>query len=145
MVPHRVVRGVRPARPFIFICFDSPMAKKKQPTSKAEKLVESLTAKLEKAEAKASKWKDEAKRLGAETKATAKELRKHKRGTVAETTGLIVPAEPEVTEAAVADAPPAAGPDDSWTVTALRVAAREQGITGYSRKSKADLLALLKG
>jgi lysophospholipase len=36
-------------------------------------------------------------------------------------------------------------PDDSWTVTALRAEARRRGLTGYSRKSKADLLAELRG
>ncbi len=36
-----------------------------------------------------------------------------------------------------------AGPDDSWTVTALRAEARTRGLAGYSRKSKAELLAAL--
>ncbi|MDH2416045.1 hypothetical protein [Nocardioides sp. CER19] len=34
-------------------------------------------------------------------------------------------------------------PDASWTVTALRVAAREQGVSGYSRRTKAELIRLL--
>jgi hypothetical protein len=38
---------------------------------------------------------------------------------------------------------PEAGPDDSWTVTALRAEARSRGLAGYSRKSKAELLAAL--
>jgi lysophospholipase len=48
----------------------------------------------------------------------------------------------------VPDAPAAAsaapsGPDESWTVADLRAEARKRGLTGYSRKSKAELLAEL--
>ena len=39
----------------------------------------------------------------------------------------------------------AATPDDSWTVADLRAEARRRGLTGYSRKVKADLLAELRG
>jgi hypothetical protein len=39
----------------------------------------------------------------------------------------------------------ASGPDDSWTVADLRAEAKKRGLTGYSRKSKADLLAELRG
>jgi hypothetical protein len=47
----------------------------------------------------------------------------------------------------VATAPPSgpSGPDDSWTLAALRAEARTRGLTGYSRKTKADLLAELRG
>jgi hypothetical protein len=43
--------------------------------------------------------------------------------------------------------PPAAavGPDESWTVSDLRAEAKKRGLTGYSRKSKAELLAQLRG
>jgi lysophospholipase len=37
------------------------------------------------------------------------------------------------------------GPDDSWTVADLRAEAKKRGLTGYSRKSKAELLAELRG
>jgi hypothetical protein len=42
---------------------------------------------------------------------------------------------------------PAAGsvPDDSWTVAELRAEAKRRGMTGYSRKTKAELLAELRG
>jgi hypothetical protein len=36
-------------------------------------------------------------------------------------------------------------PDDSWTVADLRAEAKRRGLTGYSRKSKAELLADLGG
>ena len=36
-------------------------------------------------------------------------------------------------------------PDDSWTVAALRAEARRRGMTGYSRKTKAQLVADLRG
>lgn len=35
------------------------------------------------------------------------------------------------------------GPDESWTLSALRAEARSRGLTGYSRESKARLLARL--
>lgn len=35
-------------------------------------------------------------------------------------------------------------PDDSWPVTKLRAEARKQGLAGYSRKTKAQLLAVLR-
>jgi Rho termination factor-like protein len=35
-------------------------------------------------------------------------------------------------------------PDDSWTVAELREEARSRGLTGYSRKKKAELLAALR-
>ena len=38
-----------------------------------------------------------------------------------------------------------AAPDDSWTVAALRAEARRRGMTGYSRKTKAQLVAELRG
>ncbi len=34
-------------------------------------------------------------------------------------------------------------PDDSWTVAQLRAEARTRGLTGLSRKTKAELLAAL--
>ncbi len=37
------------------------------------------------------------------------------------------------------------GPDESWTVAALRAEAKKRGLTGYSRKTKAQLLAELRG
>jgi lysophospholipase len=39
---------------------------------------------------------------------------------------------------------PAGGPDDSWTVADLRAEAKKRGMTGYSRKTKSELLADLR-
>jgi hypothetical protein len=36
-------------------------------------------------------------------------------------------------------------PDESWTVADLRAEAKKRGLTGYSRKSKAELLRELGG
>jgi lysophospholipase len=36
-------------------------------------------------------------------------------------------------------------PDDSWSVADLRAEAKRRGMTGYSRKTKAELLADLHG
>jgi hypothetical protein len=40
---------------------------------------------------------------------------------------------------------PASRPDDSWTVVDLRAEAKRRGMVGYSRMSKAQLLAELRG
>ncbi len=74
---------------------------------------------LEKAAASAAKWKDRAK---------------------AAPSSMPVP-EPD---AGAASETPAV-PDESWTVTRLRAEARARGVAGYSRKSKAQLLADLGG
>ena len=78
-------------------------------------------------------------------------------GDVAEATGLAIAPATEL--ATLEDAVQEAGrhvattedgpagdrqvPDVTWTVTALRVAARDKGISGYSRRSKTELLRLL--
>lgn len=41
--------------------------------------------------------------------------------------------------------PPGALPDETWTVSDLRAEAKRRGLTGYSRKTKAELLAELHG
>jgi hypothetical protein len=43
-----------------------------------------------------------------------------------------------------ASATASAGPNDTWTVAALRAEARKQKVTGYSRLSKTALLDKLK-
>ena len=72
---------------------------------------------LEKAEANAAKWKG---------RAAAR---------------VVMPAAPPPEPAGA----PVAGPDDTWTVPALRAEARARGLRGYSRKTKAQLLAELSG
>ncbi len=55
-------------------------------------------------------------------------------------------AAPARTAASPPPAPsPASQPDDSWTVVDLRAEAKRRGLVGYSRKSKAQLLAELRG
>jgi hypothetical protein len=49
------------------------------------------------------------------------------------------------TEPATLAANPNGGPDDSWTVTRLRAEARARGVSGYSRKTKVQLLDDLRG
>jgi chromosome segregation ATPase len=147
-----------------------PASKKKSETKadkavakKAEREVKDLTARAEKAEAKADRWKAEAKRAQAEAADSGKQLKKLRKrldaalsasapvvevGEVAEATGLVVAPAVEIgtVEEAVeeiAGAGDGARPDVTWTVTALRVAARDRGITGYSRRTKAELLRLL--
>ncbi|HSV39969.1 MAG TPA: hypothetical protein VLI04_14520 [Nocardioidaceae bacterium] len=90
--------------------------------------VKKLRAQLEKAEARTSKWRAEAKQLEAEAVRQAKKLKKLRK-----VQGKPVAAPPPPPAAAV-------GPDESWTVTRLRAAARDAGVTGYSKMTKAALL-----
>jgi predicted membrane-bound mannosyltransferase len=88
--------------------------------AKAELMV--VRRRLERAEASVTKWKDRAKSPAPAAPVTA----------------TLAPAASSVPTASNA-------PDESWTVTALRAEARRRGVTGYSRKTKAQLLADLRG
>jgi hypothetical protein len=102
--------------------------------------VKKLRAKLDRADAKAERWKGVARRhekAAAEAQATVKELRK--RLDEASSAGSGTEAEPET----AAPASPSAAPDESWTVVRLRAEARSRGLTGFSGKSKAELLDVL--
>ena len=54
-------------------------------------------------------------------------------------------AAPDAASAAETSSSTGGGPDDSWTVVDLRAEAKRRGLTGYSRKTKAELLAELRG
>ncbi|UDY24945.1 hypothetical protein [Nocardioides sp. Kera G14] len=122
-----------------------------------------LKSQVKQAEEKAARWKDRAKSLETETRKASKQLRKLTKklsaGTstaaeavgdaIAEAGAEVVLDSPEgsVEQAATPDLAEvgisAGGPDETWTLAALRAEAKERGVTGYSRKSKAELLALL--
>ncbi len=98
------------------------MAKKKSTKKKStatEKTLRAenkkLRAKLDRAVKKADRWKAEARRAGAATK----------KSSATEAVGV-------------------GGPDETWTLAALKDEARTRGLTGYSRLSKADLLSALQ-
>jgi hypothetical protein len=119
---------------------------------KSDRAVKALTTKLEKAEAKAERWKARAKRLRGEVDESAKQAWKlRKRLAAAESSpgpASAAPGAPDSPGApAAADTPAAPGapdvPDGSWTVARLRTEARDRGITGYSRKPKDELVRLL--
>jgi peptidoglycan hydrolase CwlO-like protein len=98
-------------------------ARAKKHQTDAAGLKSELTAvrrRLEKATASAAKWKDRAK-------AAPPSMPR-----------------PERTAPAVSTTAPT-GPDESWTVTRLRAEARARGVAGYSRRTKAQLLADLGG
>jgi hypothetical protein len=142
------------------------MAKKKSATSAAEKqlraAVKKLQAQLAAAEKSTERWRSKAKDHKAVTAAIKAELvAVRRRLEKAEGTALKwkdrakKPAPPPLS--AVPDPPPPAETidssmsssgtpvDHSWTVTALRAEARSRGLSGYSRMTKAELLAELRG
>ena len=139
------------------------MAKKKQksPRNAAEKqlkaLVKKLQAQLAAAEGSAEKWKARAKdhrSLASGVKAELSVVRRRLERAEASVTKWKdrakspAPAAPvTATPAPEASTLPTAStaPDESWTVTALRAEARRRGVAGYSRKTKAQLLADLRG
>jgi hypothetical protein len=97
--------------------------------------VKSLGARLEKAEARTAKWKAEAKQLAAEAVDKDTQLKRLKKLSRPEKSSETPqPAEPTQS----------AGPNETWTVTALRDSARTAGIRGYSRMTKPALLEALK-
>lgn len=100
--------------------------------------VEKLSGRLKEAEADTAKWKAEAKRSQAETATLAKQVKKLRK---AKARAKVKAVEPKAASNAASDGPT---PDESWTVAQLRAAARDAGITGYSRLTKAALLEALK-
>lgn len=117
---------------------------KKSSTSRKDLRVEvkKLRAKVDRAEAKAARWKSEARRAEEVSKKSERRVAKlTKRLDRVSGTSASGPAPAVQTRPLT---PPSTGPDDSWTVVALRDEARSQGLTGFSRMSKADLLAALR-
>lgn len=137
-------------------------------TKKLEARVKKLEAAVESAEAKTAQWKKKAKKDRADAAASStkvsqleKKLEKARRSAPKASVGVsrptlaVAPDAPDQSAEAAAPAEVApqvesvptaastAGPDDSWTVTALRAEARTRGIAGYSRKTKAELLSAL--
>ena len=101
--------------------------------------VEKLRARLHEAEAATAKWKAEVKRLEAETSKRAKQVKKLRK---VHARSLDDASQPQTV--AIADASSAVSvPDESWTVTRLRASAREAGVVGHSRMTKAALLEAL--
>jgi chromosome segregation ATPase len=114
------------------------MAKKrKKKSSKKE-----LKAKLKKARAR----RDRAERSAEKWKTKAKQRRTEVEALEAELSGVSL----RLAQAEAATPPKASkpergtAPDESWTVTRLRAEARTRGVPGYSRQSKAQLLAALR-
>jgi len=106
--------------------------------SKLTAKVEKLGARLAKAEAATAKWKAEAKRLEAEAAKRAKQVKKLRKAKAQPTDEPVAP-----TVATTSASPTPGTPDQSWTVTRLRASAREAGVPGYSRMTKAALITAL--
>ena len=117
--------------------------------------VKKLRSRLDKAEANAKRWKKEARR---QTEAAAqsdrqvakltRRLEKASRSAESSDAGSGSEAalpKAMVTPMATAEIPrsDATSPDPTWTVLQLRAEARSRGLTGLSRKSKAELLSAL--
>ena len=143
--------------------------KRKATVKKLEGRIRKLEATVERANARAERWKKRAKQhrsddtaSRAEVERLTKKLAKSRRQVRASSVPVptVAPGQPDdvaplggaravapVEASRDADssaAPaPASAPDASWTVAALRAEARSRGIAGYSRKSKADLVAAL--
>ncbi|MDX6298969.1 MAG: hypothetical protein QOF53_183 [Nocardioidaceae bacterium] len=120
-------------------------AKKKSATEKQLKgEVKKLRAKLERADAKARRWKNRARqneKVTAESQATVKKLRKRLEG---ESAGRSSSAQPPASAStSTSTSNNGVTPDESWTVVRLRSEAQSRGLTGLSGKSKAQLLELL--
>jgi hypothetical protein len=136
------------------------VAKKKQKADKAKTAAEKqlkaalkkLQAQLSAAEKTAEKWKSRAKdhrslAAGAKTELTAVRRRLAKSEAAATRwKGRAQPSAPPAGPTPLAAVPDiSTTPDDSWTVTRLRAEARRRGVAGYSRKSREQLLAELRG
>lgn len=102
------------------------MPTKKKPSAKDLKAaVAKLQERLERAEARADRWKKKAKQL-------------------AKGAGKTGPTATPGPGPAPAPTPtPSGPPDGTWTLAMLRAEARTRGVAGYSRKTKAQLLAEL--
>jgi chromosome segregation ATPase len=102
--------------------------------------------KLEKAKAKAERWKKEAaaqQSSAAQSGARAEKLQKKldQAATDSEPTRATEPLEAAASAPTTGDG--ATVPDETWTVVELRAEARARGLVGMSSKSKAQLLAAL--
>jgi hypothetical protein len=143
---------------------DGQVPKKKQKSDKARSdtekqlkaTVKKLQAQLGAAEKSAEKWRSRAKghqSAAAETKAALTAVRRRLEKVEASAVKWKDRSKGGAPAAPVAEPPSgstaargaSATPDDSWTVTALRSEARARGVVGYSRKTKAQLLADLRG
>jgi lysophospholipase len=116
--------------------------KKAAPAKKGLKeTVAQLRSRLARAEAKAKRWKERsggfraaAANAEARTKKLEKRLKKAQRQPAP-----ALPADRDRVPPPVRAT--ASSPDSTWTVARLRAEARSRGVTGYSRKTKVQLLA----
>jgi chromosome segregation ATPase len=130
------------------------MAKKRSAAGAAEKqlkaAVKKLQSQLAAAEKSAEKWKARAKDHKSVASAVKSELSGVRRrlekaeASVGKWKNRAQAPDPAAAAPAPAVAATPTEPDESWTVTALRAEARKRGLAGYSRKTKAELLAELR-
>lgn len=133
----------------------SKAKKSKKPSKKdLRKLADAqLTRKLAKTKRALAKEKDRAKKAATKAKeqskkdiANAKKAAGRQADSARAATKKLKKSGPKSVAEVVATAAASGSmkPDVSWTIAALRARARETGVTGYSRLSKAALLDRLK-
>jgi lysophospholipase len=135
------------------------MAKNKEKSASAvEKqlraAVKKLQAQLSAAEKSAEQWRQKAKdrkSLASGFKSELASMRRRLAKADASATKWKARARPPAPVMAPPESAPAPtsadgahGPDDSWTVAELRAEAKRRGMSGYSRKTKGQLLADLR-
>lgn len=97
--------------------------------------VKQLRAAVDRAEARADRWKTEARQAVKATKKSEQRIAKLTKRLDRAPGSPAAPGRP---------AQDVTGPDESWTVVALKDEARARGLTGFSRLSKSELLATLR-
>lgn len=125
------------------------MAKKKSSAADKElrTQVRELRERLDRAAKRADRWKAKARKAEASSTKAEKRVAKLTKRLDRSPSSRAQPTRSTGPTQAVQSRPLAAvpsGPDETWTLAALKDEARTQKLTGFSRMSKGELLAALR-